>query len=199
MLSAIALGAAQGARHSLEPDHLAAVSVLITEKRSAKRSAWLGAVWGLGHTLSLIAMSVALVAVGDALPDSADLTFTFVVAGVLIVLGIRSLRAHRHAAEARPVRTALQALCIGGLHGLAGSSALTAAVFAALPSSSERLVYIALFGLGSIAGMSAVSGFAGLWLGRVVRPGLVRGLGIVIGSLSIAIGVHTACVAAGLA
>lgn len=199
MWSAIALGALQGARHSLEPDHLAAVSVLIRDSRSARRSAWLGAVWGGGHTVSLIAMSVALVAVGDALPGSADRAFTFLVAGVLIVLGARSISSHHRPDKARTVRTSLQALCIGALHGLAGTSALTAAVFAALPTSHERLVYISLFGVGSIAGMAAVSGFAGLWLGRVARPWLARALGITIGLMSIGIGIHTALVAAGVA
>ncbi|MGE0400285.1 MAG: hypothetical protein AB7T06_26460 [Kofleriaceae bacterium] len=197
MLSAIALGAAQGARHSLEPDHLAAVSVLIKESRSAQRSAFLGAVWGLGHTLSLVAMSVALVAVGNALPDAADRAFTFLVAGVLIFLGARSIRSHHRPETMRAARTSWQALGIGAVHGLAGTSALTAAVFAALPTSQERLVYISLFGVGSIAGMAAVSGFAGLWLGRIVRPWLLRTLGVTIGVISIAIGIHTALTAAG--
>jgi len=197
MLSAIVLGAAQGARHSLEPDHLAAVSVLIKGSRSGRRSAWLGAIWGLGHSVSLIALSVALVVIGNALPDSADRAFTFLVAGVLIVLGARSIGAHHQAGPPRPVRTSWQAFFIGVLHGLAGTSALTAAVFAALPSSYERLVYILLFGIGSIAGMATVSGFAGLWLERIIQPWLVRGLGIAIGIMSIAIGIHTALVAAG--
>jgi hypothetical protein len=55
---------AQGARHSFEPDHIAAVSVLIGDSRSAWRSAWLGAIWGIGHTVSLVAMCVAVVGFG---------------------------------------------------------------------------------------------------------------------------------------
>jgi hypothetical protein len=65
-------------------------------------------------------------------------------------------------------------------------------VYATLPSSSARLVYITLFGFGSIAGMALASGSAGLWLQRVQRPGLMTGLRIVIGATSIAIGVKTA-------
>lgn len=188
MFAAVVLGAAQGARHSLEPDHLAAVSVLITGHRGARRSAWLGAVWGFGHTVSLVLMSIVLVVLGRALPDSADRAFNGLVGVVLVALGIRTLVTRPRPEQVRPVRTTLQALSVGALHGLAGTSALTAVVFAALPTALERLVYITLFGVGSIAGMAAVSALAGLWLGRVLQPRLLAGLGIAIGLFSIGIG-----------
>jgi hypothetical protein len=192
VLAAIMLGIAECARHSLEPDHLAAVSVLIGDSRSARKSAWLGAVWGLGHTLSLIAMSIMLVGFETALPDAADGVFTLIVAATLIVLGLRSLWRPPHQHPGRKVRSPLQALFVGMIHGLAGSSALTAMVFATLPSSSARLIFIIVFGLGSIVGMAAVSGAAGAWLQRVERPGSMTALRIVIGTASIAIGVMTA-------
>jgi MFS family permease len=197
MLTAMALGLAQGARHCLEPDHLAAVSVLIGDRRSARRSAWLGALWGFGHTLSLVSMSIALVAFGAALPDRADRAFALVVAATLIALGLRSLFPAETTAPNRRVRTPLQAVLVGGLHGFAGSSALTAVVFAALPDALSRLLYVALFGLGSIVGMAAASGAAGAWLQRIERPGLMAGLRIAIGLTSIAIGVMTAIDAVG--
>jgi hypothetical protein len=197
MLTAVVLGAAQGARHSLDPDHLAAVSVLITDSRTAWRGAWLGAIWGLGHTFSLVVMSVALVAFGAALPDSADRAFTLIVAAVLVALGVRSLRGNEGHEHNRRVRTPLQALVVGAIHGLAGSSALTAVVFAALPTTAARLVYISLFGIGSIVGMAAISGVTGAWLSRVRRPWLTTTLRLLIGGCSIAIGVLTALEALG--
>jgi nitrile hydratase accessory protein len=48
------LGVLLGMRHALEPDHLAAVSTLMTGERSSAKAAWLGACWGLGHTLTLV-------------------------------------------------------------------------------------------------------------------------------------------------
>lgn len=196
MLSAIVLGIAQGARHSFEPDHLAAVSVLIGESRGVRRSAWLGAIWGLGHTLSLTGMSIALLGFGAALPASADRIFTLGVALILIVLGVRSLLHAPHSRSTQPVRSPLQAFLVGMIHGLAGSSALTAMVFVALPTPASRLVYITLFGLGSVVGMAAVSGAAGAWLQRIERPWLMTSLRIVIGLSSIAIGVMTGLAAA---
>jgi len=192
VLTAIVLGIAEGARHSLEPDHLAAVCVLSGDSRSARKSAWLGAVWGLGHTLSLVVMSILLVGFETALPDAADHVFTLTVAAILIFLGLRSLRRTPPQHSGRKVRSPLQALFVEMIHGLAGSSALTAMVFAALPTPSARLIFIAVFGIGSIVGMAAVSGAAGAWLQRVERPWLMTALRIVIGTASIAIGVMTA-------
>ena len=198
MLAPIVLGIALGARHSLEPDHIAAVSALLGDSRSARRSAWLGAIWGIGHTVSLVAMCVAVVGFGAMLPPEADRAFTLAVAVILVGLGARSLWQTRHHDARRAIRGPLQALAIGAIHGLAGSSALIAMVFASLPSFAARLAYITLFGLGSIAGMALVSGSAGLWLQRIQRPWMMAGLRIAIGGLSIAIGVKTGAEALGL-
>jgi hypothetical protein len=71
IVAPIVLGLAQEAQHSLEPDHIAAVTTLLDEARSAQRSAWLGAIWGIGHTVSLVAICVAVVAFGTMLPPVA--------------------------------------------------------------------------------------------------------------------------------
>jgi hypothetical protein len=195
MLAPVILGLAQGARHSLEPDHVAAISVLIGDGRGVWRSVWLGAVWGIGHTASLLAMCVALVGFDAMLPPEADIVFTLVVAAILIALGVRSLWQTRHHGHGQPIRSPLQALIIGAIHGFAGSSALTAMVFASLPSAAERVLFITLFGCGSIAGMAAASGSAGLGLHAIQRPWLMVALRATIGTLSIAIGVRTAIAA----
>ncbi|HVV88120.1 MAG TPA: hypothetical protein VHE35_34000 [Kofleriaceae bacterium] len=190
MWTAIVLGIAQGARHSLEPDHLAAVSVLVGEHRDLRRSALLGTLWGLGHTASLVVVGIALAAFGAALPPAAERAFDVVVAAMLVVLGVRAmLRGRHHHDTPRKVRTPVQAYLVGSIHGLAGSGALTAMVFATLPTNLGRLLYISLFGVGSIVGMAAISGAAGASLGRLARPWLLNGLGAVIGACSIAIGV----------
>ena len=189
MWTAIALGIAQGARHSLEPDHLAAVSVLVGEHRDLRRSALLGTLWGLGHTASLVVVGIALAAFGAALPPAAERAFDVAVAAMLVVLRVRAMLRGRHHDAPRKVRTPVQAYIVGSIHGLAGSGALTAMVFATLPTNIGRLLYISLFGAGSIVGMAAISGAAGASLGRLTRPWLLNGLGAVIGACSIAIGV----------
>ena len=198
----IVLGLLVGLRHSFEPDHLTAVSTLVGETRDLRGGALLGALWGIGHTLSLVAVGAILLAVGASLPERAAVVFELGVAAMLLVLGVRSiavavrtadhpLHATGHVHVPRAGRAlAWRPLAVGGVHGLAGSGALTAIVFAELPGAGARLLYMALFGLGSIAGMALASGAAGATLRVVARSGGARrGLGFATGVLSIAVGV----------
>ena len=61
-LGALAVGTLLGVRHAFEPDHIAAVTTLVVEAKSAWRGAILGAVWGIGHTISLVLLGTVLVA-----------------------------------------------------------------------------------------------------------------------------------------
>src|SRR5438128_6595957 len=86
------LGAVLGMRHALEPDHLAAVSTLVTEHRKSTRAIFLGVCWGLGHTLALVAVGVLLIALRAELPDRLTDFFELGVAAMLIALGMRAIR-----------------------------------------------------------------------------------------------------------
>jgi ABC-type nickel/cobalt efflux system permease component RcnA len=213
-LGAAALGLVVGLRHALEPDHVTAVSTLVTEARDARRGMLLGALWGVGHTAALVLVGTLLLATGAALPARTEAAFELAVALMLIVLGARSLylgahdgalgAVHRHHhgggehAHAGPDehlhlagRTfALRPLIVGLVHGLAGSGALTALAFAELPDLPSRLAYIVLFGLGSIAGMAIASGIVGASLQRAARTSRQRrAFAIATGMLSIAVGI----------
>lgn len=199
----IVLGLLVGLRHSFEPDHLTAVSTLVGETADLRGGALLGALWGVGHTLSLVGVGAILMAVGASLPERAAAVFELGVAAMLLVLGVRSivvalrtaahhrLHAAGHVHVHRELRMrAWRPLAVGLVHGLAGSGALTAIAFAELPGAGARLVYMALFGLGSIAGMALASGAAGATLRVVARSGGARrGLCVATGVLSIAVGV----------
>ena len=213
LISSSWLGTLLGMRHALEPDHLAALSTLVSRERSGTRAALLGAWWGLGHTLTLLVVgSVLLVLRAEMPPGSADV-FEFAVALLLIGLGLRAImqaarqgaagptRVHTHGrlVHSHPVGPphvhigtwtfARRPLVIGALHGLAGSGALTALVLSTLPSLSARLVYVALFGLGSTLSMAVVSGLLGWPLAHLGRHQLVvRGLTLAVGCVSVAIG-----------
>jgi high-affinity nickel-transport protein len=210
----ILLGVLLGLRHAFEPDHLTAVSTLIVETRDVRRGALLGAVWGLGHTASLVVVGTLLLLTGAVLPERTAALFELGVATMLVILGVRSVslairegtrglehRHHHGAAEhvhASPDahvhvagRTlAWRPLLVGLVHGLAGSGAITALVFAELPTFTSRLAYIALFGIGSIAGMSIASGVAAGSLRHLaVTPRRRRGIVLASGMLSITLGI----------
>jgi hypothetical protein len=210
----ILLGVLAGLRHAFEPDHLTAVSTLVAEAGDARRGALLGALWGVGHTASLLVVGIMLMLAGASLPAWAAAAFEFAVAIMLIVLGmravVRALRegktgpfaTHRHGdiehTHSAPVThihlgsvpVAWRPLLIGIVHGLAGSGALTALAFAEIHEAVPRLVYVGLFGLGSIGGMAVASGLAGasmqvLACGQSAR----RRLSLATGTVAITVGI----------
>src|SRR5206468_8636352 len=94
VLTGSALGALLGMRHALEPDHLTAVSTLMTSspgERSRVRAAMLGASWGIGHTLSLVVVGAVLVMLRAQMPARIADLFELSVAIMLIALGIRAI------------------------------------------------------------------------------------------------------------
>jgi high-affinity nickel-transport protein len=190
----IVIGILVGLRHAFEPDHLTAVSTLVSETRDVRHGALLGVLWGLGHTISLVVVGMILAFVGATLPPRAGTVFELGVAVMLVLLGARAiavaLRGGRDHAHARTVvGRRWRPFAVGLIHGLAGSGALTALVFAQLPGAIARIVYIGLFGAGSIAGMAIASGVAGATLQLVVRSDRVRRqIGVATGGVSIAVG-----------
>ena len=85
------LGSLLGMRHALEPDHLAAVSTLVTGERSSRKAAWLGACWGVGHTATLFVAGTGLVVLRAEMPASADVAFEDGVVFLLIGFGVRAV------------------------------------------------------------------------------------------------------------
>lgn len=214
ILTGSGFGSLLGMRHALEPDHLAAVSTLVSRERSGYKAALLGAWWGLGHTLSLVVVGTVLILLREEMPARAVVLFECLVAIMLVGLGTRAIidaarpphsspaRAHRHLLIAHqhfggPAHVhigswtfARRPLLIGAVHGLAGSGALTALVLATLPSTTARLAYMALFGLGSTIGMAALSGVLGWPLARLgTRLHVARALSLIVGCLSAGLGV----------
>lgn len=215
LLGSVLLGLVVGVRHAFEPDHLAAVSTLVTDARGARRGAMLGAVWGIGHTLALVFVGLVLIVAGALVPPELERVLELGVAVMLVGLGVRAIaRAvrdgrrgamsqhghggarHTHAApdgghvHLGGSTLAWRPLAIGIIHGLAGSGGLTALVFAELPSDAARILYMTLFGVGSVMGMALASGIAGLSLARVAHtPATMRRLGAFAGALSITVGI----------
>jgi len=214
LFTSSSLGSLLGVRHALEPDHLAAVSTLVTGERSTYKAALLGACWGIGHTLTLVAVGAVLVVLRAEMPARVSDLFEFLVAVMLVGLGLRAvLQAARQGVDG-PIRPhhhgrllhahhsgaahihvgawtlARRPLIVGAIHGLAGSGALTALVLATLPSTAARLTYLGVFGLGSTLGMAALSGILGWPLARAgAHRGVARSISFVVGLVSIALGV----------
>jgi ABC-type nickel/cobalt efflux system permease component RcnA len=207
------LGLLLGMRHALEPDHLAAVSTLVTEEDDPRSGLWLGAFWGLGHTLALLGVGLVLALFRTTLSDRLTVAFELLVSAMLLLLGVRALlRArtemargafrqhanrgvpHVHPGQADHVHLgrrayAVRPLVVGVVHGLAGSGALTALVLAGFGTNLERLAYTVVFGGGSVLGMGLLSGIAGWPLARLLRTPRARAwTSAAAGLLSVAMG-----------
>ena len=207
-------GSLLGMRHAMEPDHLAAVTTLLSRERSTARAAWLGLCWGFGHTMALVAVGVALAFFEAEMPASLATTFELLVAVMLIGLGVRAMIQAARQGRAGPMHVhrhgtvihshtgvqphvhfgawtlARRPLIVGAIHGLAGSGTLTALVLTTLPSTSARVTYMALFGLGSAVSMAALSGLLGWPLARLTtHHAVARSVSFAAGGLSTVLGI----------
>ena len=199
------LGAVLGMRHALEPDHLAAVSTLMTGERSSAKAAWLGAWWGLGHTLTLFTAGAFLVVIQAEMPAILAQALEVGVVLLLIGFGVRAIHqgarrvtkgpthSHKKSKALSPFQvdrwTLARPLLVGAVHGLAGSGALTALVVTTLPSTVTRLAYLMLFGIGSTVGMVVLSGLIGWPIARLGAHHLcARTLSLTVGCVSTALG-----------
>jgi nickel/cobalt exporter len=193
-------GLLQGLRHAFEPDHVVAISTMISEQRSARVRVFYAIAWGLGHAAMLLAVGAILMLLRAEIPRRVDAAFELGVSLMLIALGGRAVRhavvemrsgakpSHGRRGAARGWR-AIGPLAMGMVHGLAGSGALTAIVVAELPSRVAGLAFMAVFGAGATLGMSLLAGIAGVPLSRLlaVRWGLPALLGAT-GGISLLLG-----------
>jgi len=214
----LGLGLVLGLRHALDPDHVAAVSTIVSESKSLRRSSLVGTFWGLGHTVALLLAGIFVLALKFQISPRFALWMEFVVALMLILLGARSLlrslrdykvHVHRHTHDGtehvhvhvhRPgeqhrhrhlIKLGARPFVVGMVHGMAGSAALMILVLATLPSAIAGLVYVAVFGVGSVGGMLLMSSLISLpFVFTAKRFSAVgSGLQFVAGGASLAFGV----------
>jgi len=91
LLSIIALGFFLGMRHATDPDHVIAVTTIVSRQRSIRQAALIGALWGLGHTITILIVGSAIILFGLVIPPRVGLTMEFSVGLMLILLGALNL------------------------------------------------------------------------------------------------------------
>jgi len=185
-LPPILLGALLGLRHATDADHVVAVTTIVARERSLLRAARVGAVWGVGHTLTLLLLGGAIIAFRLVIPARVGLGLEFGVAIMLIGLGFSNLRQRD---EDRPPKLS-RPLLVGIVHGLAGSAAVALLVLATIREPLAAAFYLLMFGLGTILGMMVVTmllAAPALWAtGRLAN--MQTGVRMAAGALSIVFG-----------
>ena len=192
----LVLGLVYGLKHATEVDHIVAVSTIVSEHRKLSHAALVGALWGAGHTVSLITVGAIVLVLRTAISHTLAGWLEFGVALMIIGLGFSALlralirgtdvhiHAHTHGSVSHAhvhfhetgnahegtviahthavSRIGLKPTLVGVMHGLAGSAALTLLVLTQISSFILGLLYLAVFGIGSIFGMMIMSGLVGL-------------------------------------
>lgn len=187
----LGLGFLFGLRHATEADHLAAVSTIVAERKSLLSSAIVGGLWGLGHTISLFLAGIFVLVLDFEISARTERILEFCVGIMLVLLGLNVLRkivqggtlhfhahehggrehAHPHIHERESVdeenthhgfKFSPRSIIIGMIHGLAGSAGMMIVYLATIETRALKLIYIIIFGIGSIAGMMIMSFLVGL-------------------------------------
>ena len=236
MFTWISLGLLIGLQHALEADHIAAVATIVSAKSGIRRIARHGAIWGLGHALTLGTFGGAVYGLKLSLTDQLASGLEFATGMMLALLGgqviykvIRDrihfhvhqhrggpahFHAHSHAGDVKqharsahyhfhPDGSWRRSLGVGMMHGLAGSAALVALTASTAPSAASGLVFMALFGLGSVIGMAAFSAVIAVPLSLTAKTltwanrGLQTGAGLFALGFGVTIMVRTGMVLAG--
>jgi len=151
--SILLLGFVLGMRHATDPDHVVAVTTIVSDERSLWRASVVGAVWGIGHSITILAVGGAIVVFRLVIPPRLGLLLEFCVAVMLILLGMLTLSGRRVSSAGNMARP----LVVGIVHGLAGSAFVALLVLAAVSGAMLQLLYLALFAAGTIAGMALIT------------------------------------------
>jgi len=90
-LAILAIGFLLGMRHATDPDHVIAVSTIVSRERSLSKASLIGAFWGLGHTITIVLVGVPIILFNLVIPRRVGLTMEFAVSLMLILLGVLNL------------------------------------------------------------------------------------------------------------
>lgn len=182
------LGLALGVRHTFEPDHLAAVGTFVSKTEHPRRAAAVGALWGAGHASGLLGLGAVVIALRGDMPPWLNGALELWVGAILVVLGVRAMRfapstgvevheghAHSH--------SGIGPFGVGLAHGIAGTGAAVLLATATMPDLWMSVVFLGLFGVGSVFGMAFIAGTVGLPMqrvahGRVLQRRVLQGSGL---------------------
>lgn len=172
-----------GFTHAFEADHLLAVSNIVSRRNSIKLSLKDGIFWGLGHASTIFLIGIAMIVFKTAISASYFKYFEAMVGLMLIILAVYRLikyfntrkiivhshthhhgeGEHKHLHVHVGITTQHQhphslAYGVGLVHGLAGSGALIVMVMSQIKAPVDGMMYLLIFGIGSMAGMLVAAG-----------------------------------------
>jgi hypothetical protein len=172
--STLLLGLLLGLRHATDPDHVVAMGTIVTRDPHLRRAVGTGVFWGIGHTVTVLVVGLLMLVGGIRVPERVVSLMDLAVAAMLVALGIVALRTRQVVSTDAPrlgeriLMSPVRPLLVGIVHGLAGSAAMTLVALATIPDERGALLYLGLFGAGTVLGMLAITTILALslrWVG----------------------------------
>jgi high-affinity nickel permease len=170
----------EGLIHAFEADHILAVTNIVSQRSRISPALKDGVFWGLGHTSTIFLIGIIMILFKVGIPESSFSYFEAAVGLMLIVVASYRLylflrdeqiviHTHKHEHEGANKQPHIHVRIkgenlhktsygIGIVHGLAGSGALVVLVMTQIETVWNSLLYLLIFGIGSIAGMTIVAG-----------------------------------------
>ena len=189
LLVAFAASLLLGMRHATDADHIVAITTIVNEERRLTEASRVGMMWGLGHTLTILVVGGAIIGFKLVFTPRVGLSMEFSVASMLMVLGVLNLRNPGVSPTTTPQ---VKPFLIGSVHGMAGSAAAALLVLPLFEEAAWAILYLLVFGLGTIAGLALVTiaiAAPAMYAGPRL-PGLHRSIRMVSGAVSLAFGAY---------
>ena len=161
-----------GFKHAFDADHVLAVTNIVNRRASLRHAIRDGLFWGLGHTSVIFAVGCIII-MGKAMYSQEPFEFFELLVGAsLTLLGayrIYRYKSSRVLSQKQETDNHKLAYSIGMIHGLAGSGAVILVAMSELESAGESMLYLIIFGVGSILGMMMIAGIFNLPFSKKIK------------------------------
>ncbi len=91
LLAILTLSFFLGMRHATDPDHVVAITTIVTRQRGIAKAGLIGVLWGLGHTFTIFLVGTMIILFQVTIPTRVGLSMELTVAAMLILLGVLNL------------------------------------------------------------------------------------------------------------
>lgn len=192
-----------GFKHALEPDHLIAVSAIIYKNKNPFKSASIGFLWGIGHTLTIFIVGFFMIIYKLSISVHLADLLERGVGVVIIILGVKTLilyknvhshnNNHSHPSSGdtnNNIIDKLKPIFIGFIQGLAGSAGMVILTMSTVNTTFQGLLFILIFGLGTIISMFLYTMVIGYSINQVNSQKFQIKLNLFVGILSTVFGVY---------
>lgn len=155
-----------GLLHSLEADHIITVSSIALDREKISQSTRDGFLWGIGHLVIILFFALIVIQIKILIPDSIFKKSELLVAVFMVIIGIIRIRKSFQTIPAKPIHSHSISLLAGFVHGIAGSSVILAIAFQKYTSFNQIILFLTIFGLGSILSMTLATFSIKVFIGK---------------------------------